>query len=249
MLIQSDYHIHASFYRAKNPGDAAGPTVREQIDAARSAGNKYVGILEHCNYSPRHPFHCLEEMAAEFYAPGFERENVFLSVEADLMDDGKDCCGSAGREKLHLDYVIGSVHASPKTVPDFNDYLHFEYQCITNALKHNDNIDIIGHPYGEGSRWEKAGVIGKWSWSLIPEAYLEEILHLAKESGKALELNRCLLDDAVYTDFWRRIRDDKIIFSVGSDAHFPETLPEAAVRTKWLENLGFEETNHWRVKK
>ena len=249
MLIQSDYHIHASFYRPKNPGDVAGPTVREQIDAARNVGNKYVGILEHCNASPRHPFHCLEEMAAEFYAPGFERENVFLGVESDLSADGSDHCGCSGREKLRLDYVIGSVHASPKTVPDFDDYLQLEYQCITNALKYNDNIDIIGHPYGEGVRWEKAGIIEKWSWSLIPETYLEEILHLAKESGKALEINRCLLEDKVYIDFWSRIRDNGIIFSVGSDAHFPETLPEAAVRTKWLENLGLTESNHWRIKK
>ncbi|MBE6398566.1 MAG: hypothetical protein E7041_00335 [Lentisphaerae bacterium] len=249
MLIQSDYHIHASFYRPKNPGDVAGPTVREQIDAARNVGNKYVGILEHCNASPRHPFHCLEEMAAEFYAPGFERENVFLGVESDLSADGSDHCGCSGREKLRLDYVIGSVHASPKTVPDFDDYLQLEYQCITNALKYNDNIDIIGHPYGEGVRWEKAGIIEKWSWSLIPETYLEEILHLAKESGKALEINRCLLEDKVYIDFWSRIRDNGIIFSVGSDAHFPETLPEAAVRTKWLENLGLTESNNWRIKK
>ena len=102
MLIQSDYHIHASFYRPKNPGDIAGPTVKEQVDAARSAGSQIVGILEHCNYSPRHPFYCLEEMAAEYYAPDFNRENVYLGVEADLQDDGSDCCGREGREKLKL---------------------------------------------------------------------------------------------------------------------------------------------------
>ena len=249
MIVQSDYHIHASFYRPKNPGDVAGPTVREQLDAARRAGSEFVGILEHCNQSPRHPFYCLEEMAAEFYAPGFERENAFLGVEADLADDGSDYCGAEGRKKLKLDYVIGSVHASPKVIPDFQEYLGAEYRRITNALKYNANVDIIGHPFGEGPRWEKAGVIEKWNWSLIPEKFLDEILHLAKESGKALEMNRCRLDDSVYVDFWTRIRDNNIIFSVGSDAHFPETLPEAAVRTQWLEKMGFDENNHWRVKK
>ena len=248
MLIQSDYHIHASFYRAKNPGDAAGPTVKEQIDAARCAGNKYVGIVEHCNTSPRHPFHCLEEMSAEFHADGFDRENAFLGVEADLLDDGSDCCGKAGRATLQLDYVIGSVHASPQVIPGFHDYLTAEYRRITNALKYNDNIDIIGHPFGEGIRWEKSGAIEKWSWSLIPEKFLEEILHLAKESGKAMEMNRCCLSDEVYIDFWRHIRDNNIIFSVGSDAHFPEGVGETVSRTKWLEEAGFDEKNHWRLK-
>ena len=33
MLIQSDYHIHASFYRLKTPEAPAGPTAAEQIAA------------------------------------------------------------------------------------------------------------------------------------------------------------------------------------------------------------------------
>lgn len=248
MLIQSDYHIHASFYRAKNPGDIAGPTVKEQIAAARAAGNEFVGIVEHCNASPRHPFHCLVEMSAEFHAAGFDRENAFLGVEADLLDDGGDHCGKAGREVLQLDYVIGSVHASPPVIPDFQEYLHTEYRRITNALKYNDNIDIIGHPFGEGIRWEKSGAIEKWSWSLIPEKFLEDILQLAKESGKALEMNRCCLSDEVYIDFWRRIRDEKIIFSVGSDAHQTAGVSESRCRTKFLESMDFDEKNHWRLK-
>ena len=31
MLIQSDYHIHASFYRVKGPGADPGPTAAEQL--------------------------------------------------------------------------------------------------------------------------------------------------------------------------------------------------------------------------
>ena len=80
MLIQSDYHIHASFYRVKGTEADSRPTAAEQLEAARNAGTVYVGIVEHCNDSPKHPFYCLEELAEEYYAPAFPRENVFLGV-------------------------------------------------------------------------------------------------------------------------------------------------------------------------
>ena len=249
MLIQSDYHIHASFYRAKNPGDVSGPVAAEQRDAARAAGNKYIGILEHCNASPRHPFHCLEELSAEYYSDGFDRDNIFLGVEADLADDGSDACGDSGRKHLKLHYVIGSVHLSPKIIPDVYDYIDTEYRRITNALKYNDNVNIIGHPFGEGIRYERAGVVEKWGFDLIPEKYLEEIIMLAKNSGKALEINRCHEDDPVYVDFLKKWCAENICFTVGSDAHFTENTDKAALRTRWAEELGFKEENHWRIEK
>ena len=209
-----------------------------------------MGIVEHCNASPKHPFYCLEELAAEFYAPEFPRENVFLGVEADLADDGSDFCGREGREKLGLHYVIGSVHCSPKTCKTLEEYVALEHRRITNALKYNSNVDFIGHPFGEGIRWERSGDVEKWHWGLIPENYIEEILHLAKESGKALEINRPNFEDPVYLDFLNRIRDEKIFFEVGSDAHRADVNNTAAAeRTKKLEELGFQEEYHWRAVK
>ena len=60
MLIQSDYHIHAAFYRIKKEGDAPGPTAAEQLAAARKDGSVYVGIVEHCNTAPNIPFPVLK---------------------------------------------------------------------------------------------------------------------------------------------------------------------------------------------
>ena len=69
MLVQSDYHIHASFYRIKEPDAVIGPAAAEQLSAARNAGRCFVGIVEHCNASPKHLFHCLEELSEEYYGP------------------------------------------------------------------------------------------------------------------------------------------------------------------------------------
>ena len=81
---------------------------------------------------------------------------------------------------------------------------------------------------------------------MIPEDYLEDILHFAAESGKALEINRCDFSDPVYLDFLRRMCSEKIIFSVGSDAHSTAAVAVAKERTARLETLGFEENHHWR---
>ena len=249
MIIQTDYHIHATFYRPKEVRDASFPMAHEQVAAARAAGSKVVGILEHCNKSPRHPFYCLEDLSAEYYAPGFDRQEVYLGVESDLEEDGSDFCGRAGREKLRLHYVIGSVHLSPPVIDDVNDYIVSEYKRISNALKYNDNIDIIGHPFGEGIRWARAGKIAQWEWSLIPADYLTEILHLARENGKALEVNRSNINDPVYRDFLLHMRDEKVMWTVGSDAHVTGMTTVAAERTKMVEDLGFSEEQHWRIKK
>ena len=248
MLIQSDYHIHASFYRVRKEGAEPGPTAAEQLAAARAAGSELVGIVEHCNDAPHHPFHCLEELSAEYHVPGFPRENVFLGVEADLAEDGSDHCGTEGRAKLGLHYVIGSVHVSPAAIPDFSAYVEYEYTRIANALKFNANVDIIGHPFGEGIRWERAGIIPKWHWGLIPEEFLSEILRLAKESGKALEVNRCDFADPVYLDFLKEVKSGNILFTVGSDAHGTQSVGNAAARTRVLDALGFQESCHWRPK-
>jgi len=245
----ADYHIHASFYRVKRPGSETGPTVAEQIAAARAAGTVTVGIVEHCNDSAAHPFHCLEELGREFFSLDIDRSETFIGVEADLRHDGSDHCGAEGRKKLNLDYVIGSVHLSPKIIPDVRDYIDEEYTRIINALNNNSNINIIGHPFGEGIRYEMNNSIAHWSYSLIPEKYLCEIIAAAKNSGKALEINRCLEDDEAYTAYLKMMRDAEVFFTVGSDAHFPEGVGDAAERTHLLEKLGFNEKYLWRPDK
>ena len=246
MLIQSDYHIHASYYRVKAQDAEAGPTAAQQQAATREAGCRYVGILEHCNTSPKHPFSCLEALAEEYYSNGFDRENTYLGVEADLNDDGSDACGTEGREKLRLHYVIGSVHLSPAIIPTMEDYIRVEFTRIRNALIHNRNVDCIGHPFGEGIRYEKAGIIPRWGFDLVPKEYLQEIIKQAKEHHVALEINRCDLQNEAYRHFWEAIRDSHLLFEIGSDAHNTERCTAVIERTQWADALGLQEEYHWK---
>ena len=40
MIIQSDYHIHATYYRPKEIRDDSFPRAWEQVKAARAAGDR-----------------------------------------------------------------------------------------------------------------------------------------------------------------------------------------------------------------
>ncbi len=246
MLIQSDYHIHASYYRVRPEGAVVGPTAAQQQAAARAAGCRYVGLIEHCNSSPKHPFSCLEALSEEYYSDGFDRQNTYLGVEADLQYDGSDACGSDGRQKLRLHYVIGSIHPSLAAIPTVEDYIRIEFNRIRNALIHNRNVDCIGHPFREGFRYEKAGIIPRWGYDLIPSEYLQEILKLAKEKHVALEINRSGSQNAAYRQFWEAVRDNHILFAIGSDAHTTGTCPAVVERTQWAEALGLQEEYHWK---
>ena len=246
MLIQSDYHIHASYYRVRPEGAEAGPTVAQQQASARAVGCRYVGILEHCNTSPKHPFSCLEALSEEYYSDGFDRQDTYLGVEADLQDDGSDACGEEGRKQLRLHYIIGSVHLSPAIIPTLDEYLLVEYNRIRNALIHNRNVDCIGHPFGEGIRYERAGIIPRWGYDLIPGEFLQEILKLAKEHHVALEINRCDLQNEAYRRFWEAVRDNHILFEIGSDAHTTGKCPAVVERTQWADSLGLQEEYHWK---
>lgn len=246
MLLQSDFHIHAPFYRKREAGiDGPWPTVAQQQQAARAAGSRLVGIVDHCDTDPTHTFRCLEELAAEYHADAFDRTDTWLGVEADLHDDGSDECGPEGRAKLGLHYVIGSVHPSERFAT-VQSYIDMEFRRIRNALLHNRNIDVIGHPFGAGRNFERNGTIPKWRFGLIPREYLQEMVRLAAERHVALEVNRCLFDDEDYIRFWQDIRDAGVLFEIGSDAHKTAAMPVIRERTAWAEGLGLKEENHWR---
>ena len=74
----------------------------------------------------------------------------------------------------------------------------------------------------------------------------EKYRKAAKESGKALEINRCNFNDSVYCDFLKKIRDEKIFFEIGSDAHNTSAVQNAAERTKFLDTMNFSEEYHWK---
>ncbi len=244
MIFQDDFHIHASFYRNEASRND-GPLVIDQIRAAESAGGGRIGIVEHCNSSERHPFSSLLELKAEFESLPLDRKRFFRGVEADLLPGGLDSCGRSGRRILGLDYVIGSVHLSPAVIPRFASYLEEEFTRIMLCLKNNENVEVIGHPFISGERYQRAGVIEKWSFAKIPPQWLTEIIETAKLCGKALEVNYFDFSDPVYKKFLADMRDAGVLFAIGSDAHFTEGCVKAAEYAGILNDMGFDSANQW----
>jgi len=248
MLTRSDFHIHATFYRLRKKDAAIGPTVREQVDVAMANGMEKIGIVEHCNYAAHHPFHCLVKLGQEFRQLKLELGKFFLGVEADLLADGQDSCGVYGRQRLGLDYVIASSHVGPGQQSQLSAYLKEEHRRICLALAENDNVEVIGHPFAGGSRYERSGIIPQWHFGLVPTEMLDEIVNLAKKSGKALEVNYSRMEDPAYQEFLQTMREKQVLFSIGSDAHDTGRQKKALQIHAMLQQMGFQKKCQWQPK-
>ena len=244
MADHDDFHIHATRYRRRENLEApGGATVAEQIAAARSNGTRRVGIVEHCNASPRHPWPCLEELRTEFEAVA--DPECFRGVEADLLPGGLDSCTIRGRELLKLDYVIGSVHLGPPDPAGFSVYLGEEFVRLAAAAEHNPNIDVIGHPFISGLRYAAAGAVPRWSFDLVPLPWQETLLDLCRRHGKAIELNCRDISEPGWLAFLDRVRRSGVRYSIGSDAHDTGRQKFAAGLWRLVEDMGLDPELQW----
>ncbi len=243
MLLKKDLHIHATAY---NMSPTVDHSVANVVKQCRQNGLDYAGILEHLNFNKKHPLHCIESLIADFRE--LELPNsFFVGVEADINPDGSDSCGTELRQQLGLDYIIGSVHLGPQHFEDVEDYIDEELQRITNTLQHNTNIDIIGHPWVQGIRWERNGTIAHWDFGMVPDTYLEQIIDLAISHKKAIEVNNLpgIFVQESYQLFLKKLLTSEVKISVGSDAHRMENIKESNIRTQILEQLGFTDERIW----
>jgi histidinol phosphatase-like PHP family hydrolase len=243
MLLKKDLHIHATAY---NTSPTLDHIVSNVVEQCRQNGLDYAGIIEHLNFNAKHPLYCIEALIADFRKLELP-DNFFLGVEADLNADGSDSCGAELREQLGLDYIIGSVHLGSQHFEHVEDYIDEELRRITLTLKNNQNIDIIGHPWVQGIRWERNGSIDHWDFGMVPESYQQQIIELAIEFNKAIEINNLpdiFMQDS-YRKFLQKLLDSNVLVSVGSDAHRMENIKESNIRTEVLEVMGFKDKQIW----
>jgi histidinol phosphatase-like PHP family hydrolase len=243
MLQKKDLHIHATAY---NMTPTISHNVANVVEQCQRNGLDYAGILEHLNFNHKHPLHCIESLITEFRQLNLP-SSFFVGVEADINHDGSDSCGAELRRQLGLDYIIGSVHLGPKHFTKVEAYIDEELRRITNTLQHNPNIDIIGHPWVQGIRWERNGSIAHWDFDMVPEAYLEQIIDLAITNNKAIEVNNLpeIFIQESYQLFLKKLLASEVKITVGSDAHRIEKIKESNVRTQILEQLGFIDERIW----
>jgi histidinol phosphatase-like PHP family hydrolase len=244
MLLKKDLHIHAT---AHNAFPTEGHTVANVSAKCNEVGLDYAGILEHMNNAEKHPIICIDNLVAEYRSLALPK-NFFLGVEADIYPDGSDSCGIDNRRRYGLDYVIGSVHLDPTRIRTVEEYIDEELRRITLALENNKCIDIIGHPWVQGIRWERNGSIPRWSFAMVPATHQNRIIELAKSNNIALEVNnlsKIIENDSGYMEFLERMLKSGVLISVGSDAHQMENIKNSIFRIDLLEKMGFDNDRIW----
>jgi len=244
MLKKKDLHIHATAYNSYPTIDH---TVANVVKQCRQNRLDYVGIIEHLNFNEKHPIHFIEQLVSEFRSLELP-DNYFIGVEADLYADGTDSCKMENRRGFGLDYVIGSVHLGPRHISRVEDYIDEEFRRITLALKKNKAVDIIGHPWVQGIRWEREGLIPHWDFGMVPESYQDQVIKLALDNHKAIEVNNLtaiMEQDDNYMKFLDKLLTSRVRVSVGSDAHQMKNIKESISRTEMLEKMGFKDEQIW----
>jgi DNA polymerase (family X) len=218
--VKGDLHVHTNWSEGVH-------SIEEMAKSAQSIGLEYIAICDHSKGLPI--AHGLSEERILDQIKEIEKINrkledftIFSGIEADIDSEGNlDVSNSVLKQ---LDVVVASIHSGFK---------QDETKITNRILKaiHNENVTIIGHPTGR--------ILNK------RDPYNVNLLKIAEEASNQdvfLEINAHpdRLDLSDINCF--KLKDRKVKFSLGSDAHNKDHLKylELGVftaRRGWLEKV------------
>jgi DNA polymerase (family 10) len=200
--VKGDLHVHSNWSDGVN-------SIEEMANMAQSLGHEYIAICDHAVGIPI--AHGLSEERLLNQMREIEKINrklmdftIFSGIEADIDPKGNlDVSNSVLKQ---LDVVVASIHSG------FKQNETQMTNRILNAI-HNEYINIIGHPTGR--------LLNK------REPYhlnLLEVAEAASNQNVFLEINAYpdRLDLSDINCF--KLKDRRVKFSMGSDAHSKEDL-------------------------
>ena len=228
--IKTDLHVHSIFT------DHAYSTIDENARFASKQGIELIAITDHFGPMFIHNvnsamFHFNNRIVLPDELYGVR---VLRGIEIDIVDHKgtlafSDLVHPYREGEMITDYilnkcefVIASVHQNsdlrPATVAE-----HTQMYC--NALM-NPYVDMIGHSGRSGMPYE-----------------LDEVLKLAKDQGKIIEINNhsFMLGDSneKCTQIAERCAELGVYIAVNSDAHFAYDIGQYDAARKMLEEIHF----------
>ena len=198
-------------------------TVQENIEAAKKAGLKYLGMSEHGPTLPGgpHPFYFQNIYVIPKEVDGIR---ILKGVEANIIDfDGNLDVTNA--MALHLDYMIASLHTpcleGGSKEENTNTYL--------KAMDH-PKVKIIGHPDDDRFIFDKEAIVKK-----------------AKEKNILLEINNSSLKPDTFRQGAREniiellelCKKYKVRVVLGSDAHISYDVGKFPYNGNLIEEVNF----------
>lgn len=237
--IKGDFHLHSDF-NLEPSHDLGSSSFEEIVKKARKLNYQYLALADH---NPGIGNHTKEQIVAlmkkrkkyfdvKIKNGKIDSINCFISLEADILPDGKVALPKEGL--AYVDFLIVSVHSRFRMSKDKMT------ERILKALSY-PKVKIIGHPTGRkfGTR-EQIDV----DW--------EEVFRQCKARKIALEINswpeRLDLPDVLVKEAVER----GVKLAVGSDAHQAAEMDNqffgvAVARRGWAKKSDI--INSWDYKK
>lgn len=220
MTLKTDYHIHSA-----NSSDAEAP-LEAVVAKLKAEGVTSAAITDHIPELPGHVWYgrCGAVTALKKKRDQLEDQyglRLFIGAEIDVIDSsGRLAAPDALAREFEI--VISGVHRYPTLTRPFpnKDSAHYgppEYYAISEGVLRNPLVTVLAHPGWAFDRLfpeENKALAGE----CFPEIYKREIMRIAAEEGKYIELNSAeihLMDEAWFA-FGREFGTR---YSMGSDAH------------------------------
>jgi putative hydrolase len=206
-----DAHVHTELTDGKG-------TIEDYIAKAKELGLKTIAFTEHADNT------------SAYYNDYINRKNyfkefayplqVYFGAEVKLADPSGAINISDERAAM-ADFVVGVLHSYPDGKGGYLKFkdmdrtwaMNWDYE-LSKALVTNPNVDVFGHPCGV-----YANYFGKYDTDK-----LRELITLAVENNKVVELNSAERYRHVFPVIFQRCVELDCMISIGSDAHTTDKL-------------------------
>jgi len=228
-------------------------TLPEIIRECQNAGVNSLAITDHLNSLEQLPLHLkirqeLEKMEAEV--------EVFFGVELNFTGcDGKFVYSEELRQQAGFQFAIGGIHTTYLQEYDLEKLVDIQHRHHLKTCA-DPAVSVLVHPY-----WFGQGEFDRnhWPWfdsmKAVPVSYIRELGQVARETQTAIEINASanLCNPRYsssyveeYLEFLAILNEEKVCFSLSSDAHSLDKLKTIEASWQAAEKLKIPPERIWR---
>lgn len=210
--VKGDLHVHTDWSDGTYP-------LELYVKKAEEMGYEYLAITDHSLVGKGAVQMDSDKFLKQIeYINEIQRKTqvkIIKGVEMDINENGRLDYPKEVLEKA--DFVLGAVHF------DYGKGKERAVELLELLLK-NEYVSVIAHPLNK---------IGKRTF----DDHLEEIVKLAKENRKTLEIS--LVPDRIEeSDFIvEKLKDSGVKFSFGTDSHSVKQLELMSLSNLWLDKM------------
>ena len=227
-MLKGTFHCHTNFSDGKN-------SLEDMVEKAKSLGFLYFGIADHSKvavYANGLDEKRVMEQHKKIDELNFKQSQIKIlkGTEVDILRDGSLDFSDEVLSKF--DYVVASIHSSFKMSKSEMT------NRIVKALK-NKYVSILGHPTGR-LLLERDGY----------EVDMNEIINVASDFGKSIEINSHPLRLDLDWRFCRYAKEKNVKIAINPDAHSIFEIENvkygiSVARKGWLEEK--DVINCWKL--